>query len=385
MFQIELIFPVFKMILIIISGIIGLSFLIGFHELGHFLMCKLFDIETPSFSIGFGPHLLSRKIGNTLFSLSAIPLGGYVEISGLAEVGQGEQESALSKDKGSFNSKPFWQKFLVMLGGIIFNLAFAYTAFIALFFMGTPKTALISQNSPIPVIASILPGSAAEKAGLKEGDTILKINNVEIGKSANAIRSIIDSLEGNNTSIIIERNTNIIEYQVTLDEKKIQEKNIKQLGISYELSTPVAHSFLEAVKMGIAEANHWIQQTAKSFTLCCRKFGTIKEMAGPLMIMSIMTKAAMDGFSFFLVVLAIISINLAILNLIPLPILDGGQLLLCFIETIIRRPLPHNIRMIIHLVTWALFIILFLVLSVQDVSRIITPHIASIAKFLKIT
>lgn len=384
MFQIELIIPVFKMIFIVISGIIGLSFLIGFHELGHFLMCKLFNIETPSFSIGFGPHLFSRKIGNTIFSLSAIPLGGYVEIAGLAEVGQGSQESAFSEDKASFTAKPFWQKLLVMLGGIIFNLGFAYATFIALFYIGAPKTTLISQNNPIPIIASILPGSAAEKAGLKEGDILLKINNVEIGKSAHTIRSIIDSLESNNTSITIERNTDIIEYQITLDEKKIQEKSVKQLGISYELSIPVAHSFLEAIKMGITEANHWVQQTAKSFSLCCRKLNTIKEMAGPLMIMSIMTKAAMDGFSFFLVILAIISINLAILNLIPLPILDGGQLFLCLIETIIQRPLPHKIRMVIHLVTWALFIVLFLVLSIQDVSRIITPYISSITKFLNI-
>ena len=113
----------------LIIGILGISFLIAFHELGHFLFCKLFNIHTPSFSIGFGPRLISKKIGSTEFKISVIPLGGYVEIAGSAEPGQGKQKDANRMDEQSFAIKPFWQKFLVMIGGILFNMAFAYFTF----------------------------------------------------------------------------------------------------------------------------------------------------------------------------------------------------------------------------------------------------------------
>ena len=119
-------------------AIAGLGFLIAIHEMGHFLFAKLFGISTPTFSIGFGPQLISKKIGETTFSLSAIPLGGYVEIAGLAEVGQGEQGEAGRTDKRSFASKPYWQKMLVMLGGIGVNLGFAYVACIGLSFVQSP-------------------------------------------------------------------------------------------------------------------------------------------------------------------------------------------------------------------------------------------------------
>ncbi len=117
------------------EGIIGLGFIIAFHELGHFLFCKAFNIRVPSFSIGFGPKLFSKKIGGTEFSLSAIPLGGYVEIAGSAEVGQGEQKEAHANDEGSFARKPYYQKLLVMLGGIAFNILFAYVVLSLLFML----------------------------------------------------------------------------------------------------------------------------------------------------------------------------------------------------------------------------------------------------------
>jgi len=99
-----------------IAGILGIGFLIGIHEFGHFLFCKLFKIRTPSFSIGFGPKIFEKQIGETLFKISAIPFGGYVEIAGSAEVGQGEQKEAYAKDEYSMAVKPYWQKMLVMAG-----------------------------------------------------------------------------------------------------------------------------------------------------------------------------------------------------------------------------------------------------------------------------
>ena len=123
-----------------ITGIIGIAFLIFIHECGHFIMCKIFGVRTPSFSIGFGPKLLTKKIGDTEFSISAIPFGGYVEIAGNAEIGQGDQKEAFARDEGSFAVRPFYQKFCIMIGGILFNLLFAYLVLIFVFAAGLPKS-----------------------------------------------------------------------------------------------------------------------------------------------------------------------------------------------------------------------------------------------------
>src|SRR5271170_7782292 len=170
-------------IIFIFPALIGVGFLIGFHELGHFLFCKLFNIHTPSFSIGFGPKLISTRIGDTDFSLSAIPLGGYVEIAGAAEVGQGEQEHAYSSDERSFARKPYYQKMLVMFGGIMFNLIFAYTAFIFLCSFGLPAT--------VPTIGTVQADSAAARAGLQSGDTIIAIDDFMVGNETESLTRAI--------------------------------------------------------------------------------------------------------------------------------------------------------------------------------------------------
>jgi len=145
----------------------GFGLLITIHEFGHFLFCKLFGIHTPTFSIGMGPTLFKRKIGDTNFRLAAIPIGGYVEIAGMAEVGQGGQAQAHDKGPRSFGAKPYWQKFFVLTGGILFNMLFAYSVFIALYFIGMPvreKIDLIVKK----------PGTSQAWV---VGDKILSVNN----------------------------------------------------------------------------------------------------------------------------------------------------------------------------------------------------------------
>ncbi|HSW73838.1 MAG TPA: site-2 protease family protein, partial [Candidatus Limnocylindria bacterium] len=166
------------------AGIFGIGFVIGFHELGHFLFCKLFKVRTPSFSIGFGPRLLTKKMWDTEFSLSAIPLGGYVEIAGSQEVGQGEQKEAFSRDEQSFAVKPWYQKFLIMFGGILFNVSFTYFVFSLLFMTGMPASMILYPSNAKPVIEMIRPGTPAEKAGLTVGDTVTALNGTSINGDA---------------------------------------------------------------------------------------------------------------------------------------------------------------------------------------------------------
>ncbi len=357
--------PLFQQVFFILLGFFGMGFLIGFHELGHFLFAKLFKIRIPSFSLGFGPRLLTKKIGETEFCLSAIPFGGYVEIAGAAEVGQGDQKEAFATDKGSFASKPYYQKLCVMLGGILFNLMFAYFTMILLFVTGIPKTPLM----PTAIISTIHTGSAAEKSALAIGDRVLSINEKNVENDIQKLQLVIRSLAKMPTNIVIERQGEKITKTVVIGSSET-DPTVGALGIEFDFAATPPHSFNQAVTQGIAMCNVYIKNTFAGFTHLFSRTG-IKNVGGPIMIISMTIKGAAAGFQIFLLLLAIISINLAVLNLIPLPILDGGQILFYSIEALIRRPIPHKVREYIHVGTWIMFMILFAYLSLNDINRIL--------------
>ncbi len=363
----------------ILLGFFGMGFLIGFHELGHFLFAKLFKIRVPSFSLGFGPRLLTKKIGETEFCLSAIPFGGYVEIAGAAEVGQGDQKDAFATDEDSFAHKPFYQKLCVMLGGIIFNLFFAYCTMIFLFTVGIPKTPLI----PIAIISTIQPESAAEKYDFLPGDRVISIKEEHVENNIQKLQSIIQQHPLKEAVIVIDRNGEKITKTVIIDAKTIETQTIGTLGVEFDFLPTPSHPFKDAMVKGIAMCNTWIKNTFSGFSQLFTKKG-INNIGGPIMIISMSIKGAAAGYQIFLLLLTIISINLAVLNLIPLPILDGGQILFYSIEALIRRPIPHRIREYIHIATWIMFMILFAYLSMNDLYRIISPYTDSILKLLHI-
>lgn len=360
-------------------ALFGIGFLIGFHELGHFLFCKLFGIKTPTFSIGFGPVIFSRHIWGTDFTLSAIPLGGFVEIAGTAEIGQGEQKDAQSRDKDSFAVKPYWQKFLVMTGGIMCNLLFAYIAFIALSMMGIPKTTLMPSNGTT-TIETMETGSAAERGSLQPGDTIQSINTVPVKHDLHKLIETVQPLANQKTEIVFERAGKETTRKIIIGERE-GSSGVGSLGISFEMKDTPSRSFFDAIKQGITLTNDWIARTVTGFISIFRR-ADMKSAGGPVAIISMLSKGATTSFKIFLILLAILSINLAILNLIPLPILDGGQLLFYTIEAIAGRPLPLKVREYIHIASWLLVLGLILYITVYDVARIAHPYVESIKQFL---
>jgi regulator of sigma E protease len=350
-------------LIFVFPALIGVGFLIGFHELGHYLFCKLFNIHTPSFSIGFGPKLISKQIGDTQFSLSAIPLGGYVEIAGAAEVGQGDQAYAASTDERSFAHKPYYQKMLVMFGGIMFNLIFAYSALIFLCSIGLPAT--------IPTIAHIEPESPAARAGLQPGDTIVSFGDLAIGQEVQPLIRAIQEAPGKEMSITFTRNGETMTSALTLNQISAMGKQIGSLGASFQMSSLPGLSLGESISKGIALANAYIKNTAYAFTHLLKSRDTTG-MGGPIRIIQETASGAAKGFKIFFLFLAIISINLAVLNLIPLPILDGGQILFYTIEAVIQRPLPHQIREYIHIASWIGILLLTLFLTYKDLLAVVT-------------
>lgn len=358
-----------KNIIFIAIGIFGVGFLIAFHELGHFLFCKLFDIKVPSFSVGMGPKLISRKIGTTEYSISAIPIGGYVEIA------QASDDQNPTKE-GYYENKPYWQKMLVMSGGILFNMIFAYTVFILLYFVGMPNTAVVYPQNAVPVVSTIIPGGPAQKADLRIGDRILAINAAPINNNIEQFFKLIRPLANQKVTLTLERQGHELSTSITLSERQENGARVGFLGIGFETKALTALPLFEAIKQGFNRTNLIMIATLKSFKRLFKQ-RNIEGFGGPIMIISQTIKHAEQGIKIFLTFLALISINLAILNLMPLPILDGGQALLATIEAIIRRPLPLRIREFIALGTWILFIVLTLYLSFKDIKFIRAVRAAS--------
>lgn len=347
----------------ILIAILALGFLIAFHELGHWLFCKLFKVHTPSFSIGFGPRIFEKKIWDTTFAISAIPLGGYVEIAGSQEVGQGEQLQAQSKDENSFALKPYWQKMLIIGGGIIFNLIFAFFALTGLYYFGAPCLGPLAADKK-PVIASIVQDAPAQKAGLKAQDEIIAVNNIPVDNVENFIKNITPFTD-KKTTLKIKRDNQEQDIEINVESVKQGQKTLPRIGVYWYIA-PLG--FLDSIKEGV-------KSTWKMVT---EIFGAIKGLAkstegvgGPLMIIAQVKECASMGLKVLLFMLAFISVNLAVFNLIPLPIFDGGQALFYTIEAILGRPLSDDIRYKIHYATWILILVLIVYLTYKDIFKLL--------------
>lgn len=357
-------------------GLLGISLVVAFHEFGHFLFCKIFNVKTPSFSIGFGPRLITKKIGETEFAISAIPLGGYVEIAGATEVGQGEQKEAYSRDNRSFASKPWYQKFLIMIAGILFNLIFAYTAISLMFMTGMPKTLILYPKNAVPVIETVLQGSPAEKAGLQAQDTITAINGQTINnQQGQQLIETIQANPGKEVIFTVNRNNQEVQIPVTLEAKDCLGTIIGAAGIRLSIMSLPGASFFDAIKQGIATTNKIIRDTVMSLRYLC-KSGDTSMAQGPVKIVAGLAHGAKEGLKTFILFLAVISLSLAILNLLPLPILDGGQIVFYTIEAIAGRSIPDRVREYIHIGCWIAFMLLVVYLTYNDVRDLIRGYLS---------
>ena len=336
-------------LIFVLVGIFGIGFIIGFHELGHFLFGKLFKIKTPSFAIGFGPKIYKKKIGETNFSIGAIPLGGYVE-----------------SDAESFESKPYYQKMIVFGGGIAFNLFFAYAVFCTLFSIGLPKTRYIYPVNTTPTIETVDKSKEIQSLGLKPKDKIIAIEDQKIGDKTTLLFLKLKELGNKTANLQIKRNNKI--NSITAKASDLI-KSFVQMKISFAYSDKRASSIFEATKRGIALTNGYILMTLATFKNMLTKRDT-SAVGGPILIISETIKGAGQGLKTFLLLLAIISVSLAIINLIPLPILDGGQALLCTIEAIFRRKLSEKTKEAIFIASWVFMLLLFVLISARDIWRI---------------
>ena len=352
----------------IISFIIVLGILIFVHEFGHFIVAKLFKVKVLRFSLGFGPRLFGRRIGETDYQVSALPLGGYVNM-----LGEHPGETPDPEEAGrSFAGKPLWQRFLIVAAGPFSNLGFAVLLFFVIFaFVGLPQ--------PIPgtKIGEVTPESPAAAAGLQRDDSIIAVNGVAAENWEDVSRLIRES-EGQPVELDIRRNGEVF---TTVGEPIKQDvENIfgEVVGQRYMLgvtrSTEVEYqsvSLLEALSAGFAQTWGLIWLTLVAIVKMIQQIIPATELGGPILIAQLAGQQMEVGWINFVHFIALISINLGILNLLPIPVLDGGHLVFFTVEAVTRRPVSLRVREIAQQVGILLLLTLMFFVFYNDIMRLI--------------
>jgi len=364
-----LLFSNIKLLFFVLLALLGLGVLVAIHECGHFLFAKLFGVRTPSFSIGMGPVLVSKKWWGTEFKLSAIPFGGYLEIAGQAEIGQGDQREAHATDRGSFQVKPYWQKLLIMGGGILFNLLAAFIILVGLFYSGMPKTMFLGGDTLRPVISRVLDDSVAQKVGLRAGDEIISVNQVGKLNSSRLIQELQKN-KGRAIELVVKRDSDLLTLGPTLDKSGM-------LGVEFKAEFLPRYGVLASVKEAVVAV---LRLTSAVVDVVIKIFTqhAVNNLGSPLKFIEYFVNSASEGAAILFFFIAFLSINLAVFNLIPLPIADGGQIVFITIEAIIRRQIPEKIMYGIHLASWILVMVLAGYLLVKDSISLFWPKIKAL-------
>jgi len=327
----------------LISFAIVLGLLIFVHEFGHFLWAKLFGVKVLKFSLGFGPKLVGRQFGETEYLISAFPLGGYVKMFGENPGEVAEDDLSPAELKRSFATRPVWQRFIIVAGGPIFNLIFAmFLFFIIVLVAGMPQPV---DNT---TIGGVGPDTPAAEAGLQEGDTIVAINGTETRHWEDVSELIKDS-KGHEVVLTLRRGDKTLDVAVTPRMEKTHNIFGEEVGERYMVgiarSDEVRYEevgFIRALQAGVSQTWSWMYLTVMGLVKIIQKVVPASELGGPILIAKIAGERMEAGWVNFLYFMGVLSVNLGILNLLPIPILDGGHLVFFSVEAILRKPL--NLR-----------------------------------------
>ena len=349
----------------LLFAIILLGIIVFIHELGHFLSAKLLGVKVLKFSLGFGPKLAGKKYGDTEYLISSIPLGGYVKMLGEESVEElKEEEKALA-----FTCQPVWKRLVIVVSGPVFNMLFAVIIFFFIFLNGFPIL--------IPEIGSVMPGSPAEKAGLVKGDRLVEIDGVTINQW-DEMTTIIHKNPDNPIRLKIKRDSNTFTLSITPERKKVKDifgeaKEVGLIGIKPSGSTfTKKEDFASAAVDGIIRTWDISVLTIVSIVKLIQRIIPMDTIGGPRLIVQMAGEQASKGLLNFFLFMAIININLGVLNLLPIPVLDGGHILFLGIEAIRRKPLDEKIIAVAQRVGIAIILTIMAFAIYNDIARLIT-------------
>lgn len=333
-------------------SVVKIAFLLGFlifiHEGGHFLVAKLCKIKVKEFAIGFGPIIWKKQGKETKYVLRAIPLGGFVNLLG--------EEEAVDEE-GSFSKASNIKKIAILLAGGMVNIIFG----LIVYFVLTTTTGTFVSTT----VDQTVENYAAESAGIQEGDKILEVNGKQI-KRKSQIDKIVEKNNGEEINITLERNNELIEMTITPTLEENENTTRKYyLGIIFKVAEEsftgdIYYGFWDTVEFSVSILDNVKQ-------LFTGNVG-VDQLTGPVGISEVVVKT--ENTSQFIYILALISLSLGVTNLLPVPPLDGGKILLVLIEAIIRRPIKEKVNVAIQMTGFFLIMGLAVLVTYNDVLRI---------------
>lgn len=345
-------------ILTIVALLIVLGIVVFVHEAGHFMAARWAGVRVNAFSIGFGPAIVKwHDKHNTVWKLCCLPLGGYVSIYGQEDMFDRKKYKDLPKEKkvGHYLSAPAWKQFIIIAAGVFMNFMLAWFIYSADFIFRP-------RNIQLPVVGQVVRDSVAFKAGVKPGDIIVKIDNVSI-KNWGELVIAKELADKHNANVLIARKDKMV--HVTLEPAE-------RWGLIADGSKTMFRkkSIIGGMYSGLRETYY----QSKTLLIVLKQIITgersSKQLGSFITIAQISGHALETGFFVFLSIIALLSVNLGVINLLPLPVLDGGYLLILIIEAITRRKLGGKAMEITMVIGWILIALLFAFTMWNDIARV---------------
>ena len=342
------------MILTIIAAIFVFGLLVLVHEFGHFVTAKMTGMRVDEFAIGFGPKLISTKRGETVYSIRAIPLGGFNDIAGM---------DPLNNEAGErgYCEKPVLSRMIVILAGSAMNFVLPVILFFGIFFFNGVDT-----PSMEPVIGTIIEGKAAEQAGLKAGDRIVSVDGTKVDSWLGFTNAIKDMKEEQTLNIVYERNGQLSEVAL----QPTYDKDSKRLLVGVQSS--IDHrdvGLFESLQLAFSRTYEIIAMMLSALVEIFYS-PSQADLAGPIGIAQMAGKVAETGFVPLLNFAALLSLNLGIINLLPVPALDGGHFVTLALEAVRGKPLSPKAIIYAQRVGVALLLLLMLFATKNDIVRV---------------
>ncbi len=354
------------MLITILATAVVLGILVFVHELGHFLLAKKLGVTVLKFSLGFGPKLIGKKIGETEYQIAIFPLGGFVK-----PLGEDPSEELKEEDRHrSLWAQPIWKRALIIGAGPFFNFFLAVALFSGINLFGIPYYP--------SKIGEVSPGLPAEQAGLKKGDVVLSIDGQEV-MQWDDLSKIIRNSKGKDLLLKVKREGEVLEIKVA--PKSSTQKNLfgEEVPVFVIGITPFDEILVqkvgpfEALGKGLSQTWFGIKLTVVTVIKLIERVVPAKTIGGPILIAQMAGEQAKRGLISLLLFMAILSINLGVINLFPVPILDGGHFLFLGLEAILRKPLSIKKMEIAQQIGLILIILLMIFAFYNDLIRIFSP------------
>jgi regulator of sigma E protease len=348
-----------------LATIFVLGILIFFHELGHFLIAKKSGIKVERFSLGFPPKLIGKKIGDTEYCISWVPLGGYVKMAG-----EDPDQKEIKGEPWEFMSKPVHTRALVVFAGPAMNFILAILIFWGIIFFAG-KQEIHEDTNQIGLVAA---GGPADEAGIRPDDRIISINGTEVATFVEMAEIIYEQVEKPVEVKWIRDGEKYTAMITTYKDRILDEtgeiKYVGKIGIGPSYTT-VKVGFFRSLLEGVDTAVFILVETIKFIIGLITGAASIKLVGGPVFIAQVAGQTARAGFVSLLSFTALLSINLSLINVLPIPVLDGGHLLFLGIEKIKGKPLSLKQRAAMQQIGFAFLILLIIFITYNDFLRLI--------------